>query len=117
MNKAPAYDGTQSCLQAGPAALDAFAGRAGALTEEAERLCHSCPFLEPCRAYALSEDVHGVWGGWTGEQRRLERLRLGLGLSEPTPIGEELDLLVKQWWHLNSRTSTPRPRRREAAAA
>lgn len=95
MRKSPAYDGTQSCLQAPPDAAAAFASRAGATSSAAKQLCASCPFLSPCRSYALSEDVHGVWGGLTDDERRDERV--SLGLPEPVSVGDELDLLVLGW--------------------
>ena len=70
MKKSPAYDGTQICLNPRPDAAEAFAGRAGAPSNAAKQLCATCPFLTQCRTYALSEDVHGVWGGMTERERR-----------------------------------------------
>ena len=95
MRKAPAYDGTQNCLKPDPAAAAAFSGRIGALSSAAKLLCSSCPFLEPCQTYALSEDVHGVWGGLTDNERR--NRRAALGMAEPLSVGDELDLLVLGW--------------------
>lgn len=95
MRRSPAYDGTQTCLKPGPAAAAAFAGRAGAPTGEAKLLCRRCPFLEPCRNYALAEDVHGVWGGLTDDERRSHRA--SIGMAEPLSVGDELDLLVLGW--------------------
>lgn len=38
---------------------------------EAKAICASCPVLEPCRAYALSqEEIYGVWGGMGEADRR-----------------------------------------------
>ncbi len=39
------------------------------------RLCIGCPYLGPCRDYALAHDVQGVWGGTTYQQRREARRR------------------------------------------
>lgn len=109
MKKPPAYDGTQTCLDPRPDAAAAFAGRAGAPSDAAKQLCATCAFLTPCRTYALSEDVHGVWGGMTGDERRQERV--SRGLPEPTPVGDELDLLVLGWRrNIPVRSAARRPR-------
>ena len=42
---------------------------------EAKRLCRACPLLEPCRAYAMSNNVLGVWGATTYQERLEQRRR------------------------------------------
>lgn len=42
--------------------------------KEAKRICMSCPVLQDCRDYILSEkrqytDDYGIFGGWTPEDR------------------------------------------------
>lgn len=38
---------------------------------EARRICHGCPVRAACLDWALRHDqVHGVWGGTTEEERR-----------------------------------------------
>jgi WhiB family redox-sensing transcriptional regulator len=41
-------------------------------------VCERCPFRRPCLAYALTHDVHGIWGGLTGEQRKELRREHGI---------------------------------------
>lgn len=37
----------------------------------ARHLCHQCPVIAECLAYALAHDERfGVWGGMTAEERR-----------------------------------------------
>lgn len=51
----------------------------GTLREAAaKRICHSCPVLRPCRAWALRHEKWGVWGGLTENERQQIRERGGL---------------------------------------
>lgn len=34
-----------------------------------KRLCAHCPLRQPCREYALTNDVVGIWGGTTASER------------------------------------------------
>ncbi|MEO1060893.1 MAG: WhiB family transcriptional regulator [Actinomycetota bacterium] len=44
------------------------------LAEWAKRICLRCPVTDACRDDAVAHGVsHGVWGGWTPEERRLGR--------------------------------------------
>lgn len=88
----PAFDGTQACVDADQAALDAFVGQPGRDPASAKQLCFQCRFLAPCRAWALSNDASGVWGGLDDEQRSDWRQRAGL--PEPRSVGDELDAMV-----------------------
>ena len=37
----------------------------------AQKLCAECPVTDPCREYALANNItHGVWGGTSERQRR-----------------------------------------------
>lgn len=91
----PRFDGTQACADPPREAAAAFAAVPGADPEPAKALCAGCAFLDACRAYALEQDVHGVWGGLTEEERRARRDQEGR--PAPTSIGDELDRMVLAW--------------------
>lgn len=78
----PRYDGTQLCLDIG---ADAFVIPGDQHEENAalKRVCGPCPFLEPCREFAVSYDVMGVWGGTTYAERRRIREKLKI---RPIPV-------------------------------
>jgi WhiB family transcriptional regulator, redox-sensing transcriptional regulator len=61
---------------AGPALLQA---------DQAKRVCQSCPVRTPCLDFALRHGLgFGIWGGVTGEERRVlrgARLRPGAVVS------------------------------------
>jgi len=41
-----------------------------AATKAAKALCHSCPIISECYEYAVETDqVHGVWGGTSPDER------------------------------------------------
>ena len=44
------------------------------------KVCYSCPVLKECRRYAISNELHGYWGGMTARARQNERSRLGITL-------------------------------------
>jgi hypothetical protein len=40
----------------------------------AKTICQGCPYLEPCRQYAIADpSLSGIWGGLSGKERRLTR--------------------------------------------
>lgn len=45
----------------------------GEPTDAAHQACGRCPTRGPCLAYALEEDVEGVWAGTSKRQRRVMR--------------------------------------------
>ena len=108
----PSFDGSQPCRYPSPEEAAGFAGDRGADPLPALTTCsdeatgRACPFLQPCRAYALTHDVEGVWGGMTAEERR--QVRAEVGLSDPVTVSRELDVLVRSW-------RARRPARRVAA--
>ena len=55
----------------------------------AKRICRRCPVRVRCLNYALdARETHGIWGGYTGDERRkLRRLR-DVGAHQH-PTGEE----------------------------
>lgn len=52
----------------------------GAHAEAAKATCAACPVRSDCLEYALANtERHGIWGGMTAKERRLElRRRSGL---------------------------------------
>lgn len=43
---------------------------------KAKAVCQNCPIQLPCLEYALSEpELHGVWGGYTADERHHISLR------------------------------------------
>lgn len=91
----PRFDGTQACA-AEPTLVAVFTSHAaGESDTRAAAVCAGCGFLEHCRSYALTHDVHGIWGGLTDEDRKVSRVRAHL--PEPRSITDELDDLVRSW--------------------
>ena len=45
---------------------------------KAKRACAGCPFIDPCRTYALHNKVEGVWGATTVREREGIRRRHGI---------------------------------------
>jgi WhiB family redox-sensing transcriptional regulator len=39
----------------------------------AKQVCSSCPARTACLSWALADNVHGIWGGTTEEERRVRR--------------------------------------------
>jgi WhiB family redox-sensing transcriptional regulator len=42
---------------------------AAAQISAAKRVCHTCPVLAICRAHAIQNEPHGIWGGLTEAER------------------------------------------------
>jgi hypothetical protein len=72
----PDFDGTQACY--GRETELFFPVGAGEETHEALRICDSCTWRRPCLAYALTHDVHGIWGGTTRPTRAEIRREHGI---------------------------------------
>ena len=67
-----------ACMSADP---DMFfpisaAGPALGQVERAKAICAGCRVRRECLEFALANQVHGVWGGTTDEDRRRLRRRL-----------------------------------------
>lgn len=58
--------------------LDIFFPKPPVNHEPAKRVCRLCPVIDECLNFALETDqVHGVWGGWSPRRRRVYLNRLG----------------------------------------
>jgi WhiB family redox-sensing transcriptional regulator len=67
-----------SCAQTDP---EAFFVARGVSTSEAKQVCMNCKVKAECLEYALdTNQVHGVWGGTSGRERR--KLKAG----RPVPV-------------------------------
>jgi WhiB family transcriptional regulator, redox-sensing transcriptional regulator len=55
-------------------------------TKRAITICQTCPIRIPCLNFAMENDeIHGIWGGTTPEERRrAKRTAAGLRMT-PTP--------------------------------
>lgn len=74
----PDFGGREACKGVDPELFfPASASRDAAAP--ALRVCASCPVWRSCRAYAVAEDLDGVWGGTTDADRR----RLRRPVSDP----------------------------------
>jgi WhiB family redox-sensing transcriptional regulator len=57
----------------------------GAGVDRARAICTSCPVVNDCLEYALSEHIdHGVWGGCSERERRriAKRRRIALRVAD-----------------------------------
>ncbi|WP_420625178.1 WhiB family transcriptional regulator [Candidatus Poriferisodalis sp.] len=58
----------RSCADTDP---NVFFPSDGAGVIAAQKVCAECPVKDPCREYALANNItHGVWGGTSERQRR-----------------------------------------------
>lgn len=49
---------------------------------KAKAVCSGCPVQNDCLIYALEKpELYGVWGGMTGEERRLLQVRTRLAAT------------------------------------
>ena len=54
--------------------------------DEAKAVCLRCPRLDPCLAYALRNNVEGVWGATSYKERQRMRRELKI-VAEPISFG------------------------------
>lgn len=82
----PEFDGTQACRSQDPTVFFPTNARESWYWPQVTRpLCANCTFLDACRDYAVSHDVHGFWGGLNQKERKEERERLGISPISLTP--------------------------------
>jgi len=49
---------------------DEYPVNATYITNEAKKVCYTCPYQLKCLTYAIEENLVGVWGGTSQRQRR-----------------------------------------------
>ncbi len=77
-----------ACAEHNPELWFSLAG-GGAATDRAKEICQGCPLLRPCTAWALTNPVHGIWGGLTRSERRALQRKFGLPVRVPYEPGEK----------------------------
>jgi len=61
------------------------------ITEIAKKLCHTCPVIDGCAAYALGTDVEGIWGATTEKERRITQKQKNI---EPYKFTRAVSMLL-----------------------
>jgi hypothetical protein len=56
------------------------------LDQQAIEWCKDCPIVDDCAEWGIHHEVHGVWGGLSGNQRHMIRKRNGLRVTEMSYI-------------------------------
>ena len=49
---------------------------------DAKKICLSCSHLKECGAWAIQNEKHGFWGGYSPEERKQIRSKLNIILTE-----------------------------------
>lgn len=63
---------------------DGTTGRHLIQMEAAKQVCYRCPVMEQCARWALAaREEHGVWGGFSEDERRTILRRRGRGTGRP----------------------------------
>jgi len=120
MIEAPSFDGTQECVKVDPetffpdlpervklpedasraerdAAKDEYENAMAAYHEQIDQakfICSECPFVDPCFVYAMQNDVYGVWGNTTENERKNFRRRNKL--PAPKSMIANIDFWAKE---------------------
>ena len=82
----PKFDGSQVCAQTDPEIFFPEPNTQGQpAPAKVKQFCNGCSFKVDCLAYALQNNVHGIWGGTTGIERKHIRQRFNI---EATPMFE-----------------------------
>ena len=83
----PDFDGTQACAEVG---IDLFfpetMSEAVSVYAKARQICRRCEWQIECGEWALRHDSgHGMFGGWTPEERRVLRQKQGI-INDPPKV-------------------------------
>jgi len=80
MERRPRWQAQGACVGQ---PLEVFFPERGQSSRQAIDLCRRCPVMLACRAWSLEQgtELVGVFGGWTGLQRR--QAREGRSITEP----------------------------------
>jgi hypothetical protein len=41
-------------------------------------ICRECPFVQACAEWGIKNEVHGMWGGLTPQERQMIRRKRGM---------------------------------------
>ena len=52
---------------------------------DAKKICSSCAQLKECGDWAVQNEKHGFWGGYSPEERKQIRRKLNIILKEDVP--------------------------------
>jgi hypothetical protein len=74
----PPIDGSQPCASEPDLFFPKTSRASHFQRPRAVALCESCPFRRPCLAYALTNDVIGIWGGTAYMERQRIREKHGI---------------------------------------
>lgn len=83
----PRFDTGAACARRDPELFFPIETDAAAV-EKAKAVCRTCPSVRACLAYALANEVQGVWGATTATDRTELRRRHGL---QPAPVQMPVD--------------------------
>lgn len=87
-------------------------GPAAGQVARAKKVCARCPVRVPCLEFALdSGQAFGVWGGTTGEERRLIRRRRGYRRRSEEALLTDTQMTGRKPAR-GGHASRPRPKRR-----
>ncbi len=52
---------------------------------DAKKICLSCSHMKECGNWAIQNEKHGFWGGYSPEERKQIRSKLNIILKEDVP--------------------------------
>lgn len=83
----PPVDGSQPCAAENPELFFPRTSRDAQFAyPRAKAVCSGCPFRRACLAYALVNDVWGIWAGTSPDERRALRKAHGI-TAQPVELG------------------------------
>jgi WhiB family redox-sensing transcriptional regulator len=56
----------------------------GGNTDAAKAICFQCSHVAECAEWGIKHELHGIWGGLSGNERREIRRRHNILLEQPT---------------------------------
>jgi WhiB family redox-sensing transcriptional regulator len=86
----PAYTGREPCRTGDPDRFFPEHGSWRLSSRRAKAECKSCPLLNSCFDYALHNDVEGIWGGTSYEDRKRMRRKYKIVAERILPTEAEL---------------------------
>ena len=52
--------------------------------QEAKAICNGCSHRTECAEWGIKHELHGIWGGLSGNERRLIRRKKNIVLETPS---------------------------------